>query len=458
MGDFDFGTLAMIVAIGMIGPLLALPKKLRAPVVVGELAAGIAFGHSGLGLLNPDDPTFRHLADIGFALVMFLVGSHVPIRDRNLRSSVPVAALRCVLVGVAALLLAAGIEAIFQTGHMLLYAVLIASSSAALALPMIDRIGMAGPAVLSVTAQIAIADTACIVLLPLAIDPPRAGTAALGALAIAAFTLIAYFVIHYLQRKGYRKVIHRYSEQNRVALELRIALLLLFGLCWLAVSTRVSIMLAGFALGLGLSAIGQPRRLARQLFGVTEGFFGPLFFVWLGASLHLAELGEDPSLILLGLSLGAAAMLAHLAGVLTRQPAAMAVLASGQLGVPVAAAALGVDYGLMSAGEPSALILGALVTVVGTSIAANIAQRARNASAAGQTGLEEPDRSGDQSGVAKPPAAGGGPAGGLTADGSPADGEPGGAPQPDGDPQPDGGPAAAPHAGTDGAKPPEGGG
>jgi Kef-type K+ transport system membrane component KefB len=56
-------------------------------------------------------------------------------------------------------------------------------------------------------------------------------------------------------------------------------------LCALAVFTHVSIMLAGFALGLVISAIGEPRRLARQLFGITEGFFSPLFFVWLGASL-----------------------------------------------------------------------------------------------------------------------------------------------------------------------------
>ena len=62
----------------------------------------------------------------------------------------------------------------------------------------------------------------------------------------------------------------------------RISLILLYILCALAVTTHVSIMLAGFALGLVLSGIGEPRRLARQLFGITEGFFGPLFFVWLG--------------------------------------------------------------------------------------------------------------------------------------------------------------------------------
>ena len=143
-------------------------------------------------------------------------------------------------------------------------------------------------------------------------------------------------------------------------------------------------MLAGFALGLVLSAVSQPRRLARQLFGITEGFFGPLFFVWLGSSLRIRELGADPRLIGLGLALGVAAVLAHLVGALLRQPVAMAALASAQLGVPVAAAALGTESALLAPGEPSALILGALVTVVVTSIAARAAGRRNPVLATGE--------------------------------------------------------------------------
>ena len=58
-----------------------------------------------------------------------------------------------------------------------------------------------------------------------------------------------------------------------------------------------------------MGAVGEPRRLARQLFGITEGFFAPLFFVWLGASLRVRELGERPGFILLGLGLGVVGMI-----------------------------------------------------------------------------------------------------------------------------------------------------
>jgi Kef-type K+ transport system membrane component KefB len=122
-------------------------------------------------------------------------------------------------------------------------------------------------------------------------------------------------------------------------------------------------MLAGFSFGLVMAAIGEPRRLARQLFGVTEGFLGPLFFVWLGASLDIRALRTHPSFVLLGLALGAAAVAVHAAMRLTGQPLPMAGLAAAQLGVPVAAATVGNQLGVLKPGEGAALVLGALLTI-----------------------------------------------------------------------------------------------
>jgi Kef-type K+ transport system membrane component KefB len=308
------------------------------------------------------------------------VGTHVPVHDATLRSAIPWALARAVLVGAVAAGLGAGIAAIFATAHVALYAVLMASSSAAVALPVIDGLRLQkGPQVLSVTAQIAIADTACVVLLPLVIDPSRAPQAALGTVAVAACASIVYVILWYSNRRGWRKRLHYISEERRWAMELRISLAILFGLSALAVATHVSIMLAGFALGLVLAAIGEPRRLARQLFGITDGFFGPLFFVWLGASLQVRDLGAHPALILLGVALGLGAILAHAAGSLLKQPLALAILASAQLGVPVAAATIGTQTHLLRPGEPAALMLGALLTIAATSVAGTIAARVKSA-------------------------------------------------------------------------------
>ncbi|MGY4647855.1 Kef-type K+ transport system membrane component KefB [Mycobacterium sp. URHB0021] len=376
---FGFDTLALLAVIGLAGPLLASLPRFRVPIVIGELVAGVIVGRTGFGIVDHADPTFTLLADIGFALVMFVVGTGVPVRDKTLRTAIPKAALRAVAVGAAAAVLGAGLADVFGTGHAALYAVLMASSSAALALPVIDSLRLSGPPVLSVTTQIAIADAASIVLLPLVINPQQAPRAALGAVAIASGALVLYLVLRRAGRRGRRKRVHRYSEKRRFALELRLSLIMLFGLCALAVTTHVSIMLAGFALGLVISAIGEPRRLARQLFGITEGFFAPLFFVWLGASLQVRELAAHPLLILLGLGLGVGAVLAHCVGRLFSQPLTLAVLSAAQLGVPVAAATLGTEQHLLAPGEPSALMLGALVTIGTTSIAGVMASRRQSA-------------------------------------------------------------------------------
>jgi Kef-type K+ transport system membrane component KefB len=217
------------------------------------------------------------------------------------------------------------------------------------------------------------------VLLPLVIDPARAPRAALGALAIAGCAVVLFVALRWVNGNGLRKRLHEYSEKQKSALELRFSLAALFGLATLAIGTHVSIMLAGFALGLVLGAIGQPRRLARQLFGITEGFFGPLFFVWLGASLQVRDLAAHPQLILLGVALGIGAILAHAVGRLLKQPLTLAVLSAAQLGVPVAAATLGAEEHLLRPGEPAALMLGAIVTIAATSVAGVLAKRAQNA-------------------------------------------------------------------------------
>ncbi len=386
MSDIGFGTLALLVVVGLAGPLLARVPRLGIPVVVGELVAGIVIGRAGFNLIDPSGPTFELLANIGFALVMFVVGTHVLVGDTTLRTEIPKALLRAVAVGAVAAVVGVLLARAFGTGHQLLYAVLMASSSAALALPVIDSLGLSSPPVQSTVVQIAIADAASIILLPLVIDPAHAPRAALGALAIAACAAVLFVALRYFERSGRRRRLHHYSEDHEQALELRISLILLFGLAALATATHVSIMLAGFALGLVVASVGEPRRLARQLFGITAGFFGPLFFVWLGASLHVRELGERPQFIALGVALGLGAVLAHCAGRLMGQPLALAALASAQLGVPVAAATVGTEEQLLLPGEASALILGALITVAAASAAGRLAARHPGANAAESPG------------------------------------------------------------------------
>ncbi|GAB3127524.1 cation:proton antiporter domain-containing protein [Glaciibacter psychrotolerans] len=358
-----FSLLALVVLTGLLGPLLAARTSWRIPVVIGELLGGLLIGPPGFALVNPHNGEFTLLATIGFGLTMVVVGSHVPVRDAAVRGALWRGLIGTILVGVLAAVLAVAIAAAFGTGHAVLYGVLIASSSAALVLPMLQSVGVKGASIAQVVAQIAIADIACIVALPLVLNPGHVPEVLLAGGIISVVAVLLGLILARLDRAQLRQRLHSFSERRRFALELRISMLVLFGLAGVAQFASVSIMVAGFALGLVLAAVGEPRRLARQLFGITEGFFGPIFFVWLGASIDLRGVAAHPEMILLGLALGIAAVLAHLAGRIVKLPWLHAVASAGQLGVPIAAVTLGIQNGILKPGEDAGILVGAVVTI-----------------------------------------------------------------------------------------------
>ncbi|MEV8146342.1 cation:proton antiporter [Specibacter sp. NPDC078709] len=365
-----FPIMALICFLALLGSLLALPAQWRIPVVIGELLAGLLIGRTGLNLVDPAEPTFTFLADMGFALIMFVAGTHVPVRDKQIRSALGSGAVRLVVVACASAAVGIGLAVLFGNGHAPLYAVLLASSSAALVVPIVSSLKLSGPPVLAMMAQVAMADALAIIALPLALAPATAGRAALGSLAVLACSAVVLFFLRKADKNGLRRRIHNVSEERKFALELRFQLVLLFALAGLAVWSHVSIMLAGFTFGLVVSAVGEPRRLARQLFALTEGFLGPLFFLWLGSSLDLRELASHPTMILLGLALGLGAIGVHSLTRLFGLPLPLGVLSASQLGVPIAAATIGIQQKLLIPGEPAALVLGALITMAAATVAA----------------------------------------------------------------------------------------
>ncbi|GGO60459.1 hypothetical protein GCM10010910_05950 [Microbacterium nanhaiense] len=365
-----FTTLALIVAVGMLGPLLAARKSWRVPVVIGELLAGVVIGKTALNWIDPEDATLAFLADTGFGLTMLVIGSQVPVRDREVRAVIGRGFLGAIAVGIVGAVLGTLISLWFGTEHAALYGVLLSSSSAALVLPILQSLNIEQGKIAQLIAQIAIADIACIAALPLVIVPSRAPVAALGAVAIGVFAVMLTLAVRFAGRRGWTRRLHRFSESREFALEMRISVLILCLLAAIAQATHVSVMLAGFALGLVLASIGQPRRLARQLFGVTEGFLGPLFFVWLGASINLRDLAEHPDKILLGLALATGAVVAHLAARAFGLPWMQAISSSGQLGIPIAAVALGIETSALAPGEGAGILFGALITVAVSAFAA----------------------------------------------------------------------------------------
>jgi Kef-type K+ transport system membrane component KefB len=360
-----FGVLALIVAAGLAGPLLAAGRRAVVPVVVGELLAGVVIGRMGTGWLDPGEPTVAFMADVGFAMLMFGAGMHVPIRQPGIANGLRRGLVAAAVVTGFAVPAGLAVAHAGAGGRGAVYALLLASGSAAILLPTLDEAGLLGNRdALTVMAQVGIADVAAIVALPLVMQPSKATHAALGGLAVAGAAVAILLVA---QRLGGVEVVHRLRKQSKKrawALDLRLALLVLFTLAWLARKTGTSILIAGFAVGLIVAVIGGPKRLSRQVTGVASGFFVPLFFVALGAKLDLRAVFRHASTLELAVLLVVANVAVHLAGaLLTRQPAASGLAATAQLGLPAGVVTLGLQQGTVSPGQAGAILLAALATI-----------------------------------------------------------------------------------------------
>jgi Kef-type K+ transport system membrane component KefB len=359
-----FGTLLAILLAGLGGPLLGVLGRGFVPVVIGEILAGILVGPAVLGVLAPSDPTTAFLGEVGFAMLMLTVGMHLPLRDRRLPAALRDGALLATIVLVLAIpggLLAAGVAG---TGHAVVYAALLASGSAAVLLPALQETGFGGPQVMTVMAQVTIADVLTILSVPIVLQPTRIGHVVLGGALIALAVLALLSAARSLAARAWVHRVRYLSKRRHWALDLRLSLLVLFLLAWIAQQGGTSVLVAGFGAGVTVAIVGGPHRLSTQMRGIADGFFIPLYFVVLGAQLDIGGLLGHPAMLGLAGVLTALNVIIHLlAAALRREPIAGALAASAQLGVPAAIASLGLAEHVLSAEVATAIVAAALVSL-----------------------------------------------------------------------------------------------
>ncbi|HEY4332039.1 MAG TPA: cation:proton antiporter [Ilumatobacteraceae bacterium] len=366
-----FGTLALLAAAGLLGPLIASLHRLAPPAVVGEIAAGVVVGHTGLGWLNTDDASLKLLSQVGFALLMFIVGTHLPLRDARLRSAIGRAAFAALLT--AALAIGAGfvLAPHLQLDRPLVLAVLIAASSAAIALPVLQGLGSAKSTV--VTAWITILDVVTVLAIPLVTPSGRITRVIEGGVLVIAASLLLYLAAHQFLDDRMITRIRRASVRHGWALDLRVSLLMLFAMAWVATRFGTSILIAGFAAGAVVAVLGEPRRVAQQLVGLGEGFLVPIFFVDLGAQLDLHALVRQRSAIVLGLVLLAANVVVHtVTASIFRLRIGAGLLACAQLGVPSAIVAIGLQTKLLTPAGGAAVMGAVLASIAVCTVGAAV--------------------------------------------------------------------------------------
>ncbi len=221
-------------------------------------------------------------------------------------------------------------------------------------------------------AWVSIADIATVLAVPFVLSTGGFGRALTGAVLVVAGAALAGIVIAYLSRQKRVEQLRDASHHLAWALDLRVWLVVLFTLAWIAERFDTSVLIAGFACGIVISAVGQPRRVADQLIGLGEGFFVPLFFVVLGARIDLRALvhsGDEPPLVR-----GAGDRDDRRPrGRGDDHPPAVHERPAGRgrdSGVPSAIASLGLAANVLEPGQAAAIVGAAVVSLAATSIGA----------------------------------------------------------------------------------------
>jgi Kef-type K+ transport system membrane component KefB len=381
-----YADLALIVACGLVGPLLAGLPRFAPPVVVGEIAAGVVLGHTGFGLVDPVNPTLAFLASIGFALLMFVVGTALPLREPGLRGSLGTGAA---IVGVAAVLALVGgygLSLVTNLHRPAIIALLLVTSSAAIVMPALQEGRLTATRLGMITAAwVTIADIASVVILPFAVVHGSSWEVIVGGAAVTVATLAIWAGLRAARHQSWFRRYRHLSHERGWGLDLRISLLSLFVLAWIAVRIGTSILVAGFCAGAIVALVGEPKRLAWQILGIAQGFFIPLFFVVLGAQINLRALFTNPGDMFLAVALSVGIVVVHVAAArLMRLPAATGLIAAGQMGVPAAVVAVGLETGVLTAGQGAAILAATLVSVAVMAVGARgLAGRLTSDTAAG---------------------------------------------------------------------------
>ena len=368
-----FDSLLVIIVAGLVGPLLAAGRRPLIPAVIGELIAGICLGRSGLGLIDATTPANALLYGLGFAMLMLVAGSHVDLRAPGLRASARAGAIAAGLVALLSLPVGLAIGSVLAPGApSLLFPVLLAGSSAAVALPILQERGLIGPGVGLLLVWIPLADVLTVLLMPLTLIGAAQIPEALGGDAlIVAGTVGALWLGERVAHSQRALTLRDRSQTRGWALQLRVTLLILVVLSLIATRTGGSTLLAGFGAGLILVRLREPTRLEVQLSGIAEGFFVPAFFVLIGSELDLRSLAGDPSAILLALALAAGGLAIHLVASRVVAPppwSGFGLAAAAQLGLPAAAASLGLGTGALSPAVAAAIVLAGCLTVLPAAI------------------------------------------------------------------------------------------
>ena len=362
------GLLVLILAAAKICGALA--QWIGQPAVLGELVAGVILGN--LALVNPKNEVLHLLAELGVVILLFEIGLETDLRKLL---KVGGAATAVAVVGVA-LPFALGYAVCRMLGLGNLVAVVAGASLTATSVGITARVlsdlnRLQEPESQIILGAAVIDDVIGLVILAVVAGLTEGHEVTL--LGVAKITAIAFgFLVGTLLvgRLVVPPLVRLVSRIDLPGTPTMLAVMVAFGLAWLASVAGSALIIGAFAAGLLLRDTPQAHEMERGVANLGH-FFVPLFFVAVGAAVDLSVLNPlDPAnrttLLIGGLLIVAAVVGKFLAGHApfwfrgNKNVIGVGMIPRGEVGLIFAQ--MGLATGVFDAGIFSAVTLMVMVT------------------------------------------------------------------------------------------------
>jgi Kef-type K+ transport system membrane component KefB/Trk K+ transport system NAD-binding subunit len=381
-----FFPLLVVLGLAFLVPVL-LARFRGLPIVVGEIAAGILVGTSGLGWVT-DSVILEFMGDIGLAFLMFLAGMEIdfsrlfPRRGERGKenSDEPNALLLSTLVYLITLALAIPggfwLRNLGLNADPWLLAFILSATSLGVLLPILkERKLTNSPFGQFVFISATLADFITVILFTIyVITFDRGFDPEIFAIGLLFVAFLVFF--RFGPRVVRIPIVRRFfDEMSRATVQIKVrgALAILLAFVVLAEFVNAELILGAFLAGIIISLLKSPEDdgLVHRLEAFGFGFFIPVFFILVGTSLDLQALFEAPESLLLLPVLLLASVVVKVLPVLPfkryfswRKLLGSGVLLNTHLSLEIAVAVIGLRVGLLDAASNVTVILFAVLTVL----------------------------------------------------------------------------------------------
>ncbi|MFH1133259.1 MAG: cation:proton antiporter [Nanoarchaeota archaeon] len=290
----------LILCAKLIGSLF---ERIGLDSTIGELLTGIAFGPSVLNLVSTE--SIESFAIIGSVLILFVAG----LKQRDIleitkdKPAVALGIRMLFLTAVPMALFFYAVPPLFHVQFTLLQAVVLGLAFAIIDVGVPAKVligkGLISTPVGKVTIRAAIVNIMLGLLLftiPTLFMGANLLTLEIKAIGMALFLGITVLLVLFLSKVS-RFVMKVHIEEA----EFSLAIILVLALSYLTELIGFSSILGAFIAGAIVARMpfAETRSFSAKVTSISFGLFVPLFFVWFGLSIHLAEIWKSLGLALL---------------------------------------------------------------------------------------------------------------------------------------------------------------